>query len=175
MNFAIPNILVGMTYSYLPHRASYLPNNLRVCFFNFMSFCALLPPFFDNSLSSDFVKTGLHSHTSTLLETSLKVIDGDLFCLWWPMIICMFPNVQLQRGWSFYTQLNIVLKAPFWAPFHIAWTTADNIECLNDVLTVVKCTDEDLTCVADAAACGSGTLMQHWSCDSGVCCDQNGR
>ena len=30
MNFTIPTILVGMTYSYLPYRDSYLPNNF-VC------------------------------------------------------------------------------------------------------------------------------------------------
>ena len=30
MNFAIPTILVGMTYSYLPYRGSYLPNSLRM-------------------------------------------------------------------------------------------------------------------------------------------------
>ena len=30
MNFAIPTILVGITYSYLPYRDSYLPNNF-VC------------------------------------------------------------------------------------------------------------------------------------------------
>ena len=38
MNFAIATILVGMTYSYLPYRGSYLPNDLRVCFFDLIYF-----------------------------------------------------------------------------------------------------------------------------------------